>query len=692
MMKSENKTGNIEILAPCGSYDSIVAAVRKGADAVYIGSLKFSARAYAANFDDEQLKKAVSYCHLHSVKVHMAINTLLSDNELSQALETAKIACDAGVDAFIVQDLGLACLLKQMFPDIVLHASTQMTIHTPGGANTAHSLGFERVVLAREMNKSEIEQVVSACPAETEVFVHGALCMCVSGQCYLSAMIGGRSGNRGRCAQPCRLPFKVNGGSGHDLSLKDNCIIDKMCELEKMGVTSAKIEGRMKRPEYTAMAVSACRHSADSGHADENDIERLKAVFSRSGFTDGYYTGKTGKTMFGVRSKDDVVSATDKMLADIRREYKDEVQNNSTDITLTVKTAVPAVLTASSHGYCVKIEGDVPEYASKTPLSEDKAKEQLCKTGGTSFFIRNINIDIEQGLTLPLSALNRMRRQALQMLEEKITEVKPYEYCNSEIPPVIPYKRQNKPVFRASFRNCDIPDIFKKCEYVYVPLMSEISQIKSLLNRGFNVAAEIPRMMFGTEEKIKQVLISLKKLGIKDVYCNNIGAVSLAKELSLNIHGGFALNVFNSQAAGVYEQLGARDIEVSFELKAEQIKKMGGNVKRGIVGYGYLPLMIMRNCPNKNGYGCKKCGGRSTITDRMGNKFTLMCINGCTELFNYVPLVLSDKQEKFRNVDFMNLRFTYETPQECERVFKAYLNGEKPVGECTAGLYFRGVE
>ena len=692
MMKIENNNGNIEILAPCGSYDSIIAAVRKGADAVYIGSLKFSARAYAANFDNEQLKQAVSYCHLHSVKVHMAVNTLLKDNELEQALYTVKKACDAGVDAFIVQDLGLASLLKQMFPEIVLHASTQMTIHTPNGANMAHSLGFERVVLAREMNKTEIEQVVIACPAETEVFVHGALCMCVSGQCYLSAMIGGRSGNRGRCAQPCRLPFKVNGGSGNDLSLKDNCIIDKLSQLEKMGVTSAKIEGRMKRPEYVAMAAAACRKSADSGNADENDIERLKAVFSRSGFTDGYYTGKTGKTMFGIRSKDDVVSATDKMLADIRREYKDEVQTNPTDITLTVKSAVPAVLTAESRGYCVNIEGDIPEYASKTPLSADKAEEQLCKTGGTSFFIRNINIDIEQGLTLPLSALNRMRRQALQMLEEKITEVKPYKYCEIEQKSVIPYKRRSKPVFRASFRSCDIPDIFKKCEYVYVPLLTDISQLESLKNRGFNVAAEIPRMMFGTEDKIKQALTEVKKIGIEDVYCNNIAAVSLAKKAGLNIHGGFALNVFNSQTADVYEKMGAADIEVSFELKAEQINKMGGTVKRGIVGYGYLPLMIMRNCPNKNGYGCKKCGGRSTITDRKGNRFTLMCINGCTELLNYVPLVLSDKQDKFRNIDFLNLRFTYETPQECERVFKAYLNGEKPVSECTAGLYFRGVE
>ncbi|MEE3450446.1 MAG: DUF3656 domain-containing protein [Acutalibacteraceae bacterium] len=692
MMKIENKTGNIEILAPCGSYDSIIAAVRKGADAVYIGSLNFSARAYAANFDDEQLKKAVEYCHLHGVKVHMALNTLLSDSELSEALKIAKKACVIGVDAFIVQDLGLAKLLRQMYPDIVLHASTQMTVHTPSGANMAYSLGFERVVLAREMNRSEIEQVVSSCPAETEVFVHGALCMCVSGQCYLSAMIGGRSGNRGRCAQPCRLPFKVSGGSGYDLSLKDNCIIDKLSQLHSIGVTSAKIEGRMKRPEYAAMAVSACKNSADRGYAENEDIERLKAVFSRSGFTDGYYTGKTGKTMFGVRSKDDVISATDKVLADIRREYKDEIQTNPVDFTLTVRSGVPAVLTARSHGYFASVEGDIPQQASKTPLSADKAKEQLCKTGGTSFYTNSTEIDIEHGLTLPLSSVNRMRREALQMLENQITQVKPHTYADINIMPVMPYKRQKQPAYRASFRNCDIPDIFKECEYVYVPITSDRSKLQSLIERGFNVAAEIPRIMFGAEERIDKALQEVRRLGITDVYCNNIGAVALARKHGFNIHGGFALNVFNSQTAAVYEELGAKDIEASIELKAEQINKLGGTIKRGIVGYGCIPLMIMRNCPNKNGYGCKRCGGRSTITDRKGNKFTLMCSGGCTELFNYVPLVLSDKQEKFKNIDFIDLRFTYESQQECERVYKAYLNGEKPNNDCTAGLYFRGVE
>ncbi|MBQ5566053.1 MAG: U32 family peptidase, partial [Clostridia bacterium] len=290
-----DKNKSIEILAPSGSYESLEAAVRQGADAVYIGSLQFSARAYAANFDSEQLKKAVRYCRLHGVKIHMAINTLISDSEMSAALNTAKEAYELGVDAFIIQDLGLAALIKKSCPEIALHASTQMGVHTPGAAKLLYSLGFERVVLAREMNRDEIKEVADSCPIETEVFVHGALCMCMSGQCYLSAMIGGRSGNRGRCAQPCRLPFKVPNGTGHDLSLKDNCIIDELSKLSEMGVTSAKIEGRMKRPEYVGAAAAACRHSADCGHADSAEIEQLRAVFSRIGFTNGYYCGKLGR-------------------------------------------------------------------------------------------------------------------------------------------------------------------------------------------------------------------------------------------------------------------------------------------------------------------------------------------------------------------------------------------------------------
>ena len=687
-----DKNKSIEILAPCGSYDSVEAAVRQGADAVYIGFLQFSARAYGENFDGEALKKTVRYCHLHGVKVHLALNTLISDDELPDAIEVAKEAYLSGVDAFIIQDLGLAELIKNACPDIALHASTQMTVHTSEAARLLYGLGFERVVLAREMNRSEIEAVVKSCPVETEVFVHGALCMCVSGQCYLSAMIGCRSGNRGRCAQPCRLPFAVENGTGHDLSLKDNCIINELSELAEIGVTSAKIEGRMKRPEYVAAAAAACRHSADNGFADKDELDRLRAVFSRSGFTDGYYFGRLGKEMFGTRSKDDVVSATEKVFSEIRREYKDEVQTNPVDFTLTVFDGAPAMLTAECGSHTVCIDGEIPEYARNLPLSEEKAKAQLSKTGGTAFRVRNVTVQIGEGLTVPISSLNLMRREALNQLESLLTKVPERSYTAPGNLRPIPHRRQNKMQYRASFRSCDIPYCFKQCELVYVPLFSDIDDIRGLSERGFNAAVEIPRVIFGLEEKVKSALLAVHDIGINDVYCNNIGAVALARNLGFTVHGGFALNIFNTKSVEFYKKLGVSDTELSIELTASQINRIGGNGKIGAVGYGYLPLMITRNCPNKNGNGCGKCGGKSTITDRKGSVFTLMCHSGCTELLNCNPLIMSDKQDQFKNIDFMTLKFTYESREECERIFRNYINKEKPRGEYTRGLYFRGVE
>ena len=683
---------SIEILAPCGSLESVAAAVRQGADAVYIGSLRFSARAYAKNFDGGDLKKAIDYCHLHGVKAHVTLNTLVSDEEMPIAVQTAKEAYFAGADAFIVQDWGLAEIIKAAMPDIDLHASTQMSVHTPHGAKILYENGFDRVVLSREMSRDEIAEVVNACGIETEVFVHGALCMCVSGQCYLSAMIGGRSGNRGRCAQPCRLPFKVRGGTGYDLSLKDNCILNELSELSKIGVTSAKIEGRMKRPEYTAMASAVARHAVDNGKADKAETDRLRAVFSRSGFTSGYYYGKTGRNMFGTRSKDDVVSATESVLADIRAEYKDEVRTNAVSFTLDVHKDSPALLTARCADITVKSEGATPEPAGNVPLSAERAETQLAKTGGTSFYAESIEVNIDDGLTLPISSLNAMRRDALAKLEKAITAVPERRYIEPVYKTSSAVHRAETGRYRAHFRSCDIPDAFRECELIYVPLFSKTEEIVKLLRRGFNVGAEIPRVFFGLENKVQKKLDELKNAGMTDVYCNNIGAVSLAKESGMTIHGGFGLNVFNSYSLDFIGKTGVTDTELSIELTAGMIDRIYGNIGTGIVGYGYLPLMITRNCPNKNGHGCKACHGKSTITDRKGNEFTLMCGSGCTEMLNCTPLVLSDKQESFTGVDFMSFHFTFETNEQCTEILNNYINKSRPQGQYTRGLYFRGVE
>ena len=686
------KNNSIEILAPCGSPDALTAAVRRGADAVYLGLDRFSARAYAGNFSDDELKYAVRYCRLHGVKVHTAVNTLVTDDELPGALEAAVGAYLAGVDAFIVQDLGLAALIKKACPDAELHASTQLTVHTPFGAKFLYSKGFDRVVLAREMSRGEIAEVVKSCPVQTEVFVHGALCMCVSGQCYLSAMLGGRSGNRGRCAQPCRLPFSVEGGTGHDLSLKDNCIIASLPELQRLGVTSAKIEGRMKRPEYVAAAVAACRSAADSGKADEDQLAALRSVFSRSGFTDGYYTARRGRAMFGTRRKEDVTSASSALLSELRASYKDEVRSRTVSFTFTLREGEPAKLEAKSGESSVRVLGKEPERALKVALSEENARARLMKTGGTAFSAGEIAVSVGEGLTLPASELNAMRREALEALTQALSEPPKRERTDVTVPKAAPHRRSGEPALRASFLRCDIPEEFKACELLFVPLFSPLEDILRLKESGFRVGVSVPRAVFGAEEKVEGALRELSQSGIFDVLCGNIGTAALAVSLGMRVHGSFSLNVFNTQSLAFLEEMGLTDAELSFELTAKQINRIGGTLRRGIVGYGRLPLMIMRNCPNKNGAGCKKCGGRSTITDRRGKTFTLMCDGGCTELLNGDALVLSDKTDDFPGADFITLRFTDESPLECVRVLNAYRAAEKPSGTFTRGLYYRGVE
>ena len=311
----------IEILAPAGSVESLTAAVRCGANAVYLGTKNFNARRNADNFDGSALKSAVEYCHQRNVKVYLTANTLVADDEMSSAYNTIKTALEYGVDAFIVQDLGVAKMIRQCFPSARLHASTQCSVNTPDGVNALKELGFKRIVVPREMSLDEIKEIREKTDVELEMFVHGALCMCVSGQCYMSAMLGGRSGNRGLCAQPCRLSFSADNSGSFDLSLKDLSLIDKIKEIESAGIISLKIEGRMKRPEYVAAAVTACKNAV-CGNYSARDEKILKSVFSRSGFTDGYFTGKR-QDMFGTRQKEDVVSAKD-VLKELSHLYDNE--------------------------------------------------------------------------------------------------------------------------------------------------------------------------------------------------------------------------------------------------------------------------------------------------------------------------------------------------------------------------------
>lgn len=690
----QNTQKRIEILAPAGGYDSLVAAVRSGADAVYLGEKSFSARTSAKNFDDDELKKAVAYCHIHGVKVYVTINTLIFDDEFEQLKSAIISAANADADALIVQNQGVARLAKKLAPKLPLHASTQMSVHTASGVRALYEMGFKRVVLSREMSKEEIRKCAEI-PIELEVFVHGALCMSVSGQCYFSAMLGGRSGNRGACAQTCRLPFSVGKNKdGYALSLKDNSLINNIGELEEIGVTSAKIEGRMKRPEYVSAAVRACREQRDFGFVSDETAQTLRGVFSRTGFTDGYFTGKLGKEMFGTRTKSDVVSADEKLFSSIRQTYKDEIQNILISGKFTARLGENPVLEISDGEHTVIKKAELLcEKAIKTPLDSERCKSQLTKTGGTAYKFEKLEVCIDDNISLPLSALNSLRREVLATLDEKRSKVHNYTINNVEIfKDIQPFEGKKRAV-RARTAGTKIGNGFKECELVFVPLFSDIREIKRLKNEGFKIGVEIPRGMFGREKQIETALNNVKAIGINDVLCHNIGALYQAKALGMTLHGGFGLNLVNTYDLLWAQEYGLKSVELSFELTFERINRLGATIDRGIISYGYLPLMLCRNCPNKSGgIDCKTCKNQSKMQDRKGKRFYLKCNGCCTEVLNCVPLFIADEEISKLSTSFNVLRFTVENYVENVENIKDFNGFSMLKDKFTRGLYKRGVE
>lgn len=684
----------IEVLAPAGSPETLLAAVRAGANAVYLGGSAFSARANAQNFDNDALKAAVEYCHVRGVKVYLAVNTLLLQNELQQALSFIQYACALPVDAVLVQDTGLLSLVRKCAPDLRLHASTQMSIHTPAGAAALYEAGIRRVVLSRELSLTEIREIFAAAPVELEVFVHGALCMSVSGQCYFSSVLGSRSGNRGLCAQPCRLPFSAQGGTGHDLSLKDLSMITRIGDLADCGVTSAKIEGRMKRPEYVAAATAACRKAADGEPVPVALMDNLSAVFSRSGFTTGYLDAQRGREMFGTRTKEDVVGATNAVFAELKELYREERQSVPIEFYIEIIKGEPLTLAVKDReGHAATASGDVPQQAINRAIDEDRCAEQLHKTGGTPFICDKIDYEIEDGLSVPVSAINKLRREVLENLEQQRSHKPPVAFTMCEIPqPGTHHAKSMR--FRARFADAQqVPMLAKECELIYLPLNTDEKQLKKLKESGMRVALEIPRGMFGREKQIKAALKQASTIGIQDVWAGNLGAAAVAKELGMTVHGGFSLNITNTAALQWYSDFGLTDTELSFELTLEQAAAIGGTMPRGLLLYGHLPLMLCRNCPAANSaQGCLNCKTAPVLTDRRGIRFPIQCSGGCSEILNSVPLAFSDRLNEVKNQDFGVLHFTVENSVESEEILRFYLSASKPVGDYTRGLYYRGVE
>lgn len=691
----------MEILAPAGSRESLEAAVRAGADAVYLGASRFSARANARNFDLPALRDAVAYCRARGVRVHLALNTLLLDSELPQALALVQYACSLPVDAVLVQDPGLLRCIRLCAPKLPVHASTQMSLHTPAGVRAVQEAGCVRAVLSRELSLQEIREISDSVPGmELETFVHGALCMSVSGQCYFSSVLGARSGNRGLCAQPCRLPFSVPGGTGHDLSLKDLSMIQRMKDLEQAGVVSAKIEGRMKRPEYVAAAVSACRRAADGQPVPPSLLEDLESVFSRSGFTCGYPDGVRGREMFGIRSKEDVTAATSEVFRRLHALYKEEAARVPLEIRIWVEEGRPVRMEAlDPEGRRAFAEGDPPEKALRVPLTEERCAAQLSKTGGTPFLARTVVCRIGAGLTVPLSLLNRLRRQVLDSLLEQRSRAPslpftPLETILSSLPDPVPRPAGNPLPLRARFYGWDLPEEAKRCQICWLPWETPLSVLLRLQKEGFPVGLELPRGLFGLSRTAARHLREVRKAGVLHVWAGTLDAVQLGKEAGMRVHGGFSLNAVNRHSLAWLREMGLEDTEVSFELTLSQACRLGDSLPRGLVVYGRLPLMLTRNCPAANGpKGCLHCraaGKTPVLTDRKGIRFPVQCTGSCSEVLNSLPLELSDRLGQLEGLHFGTLRFTTETREQAGAILRRYVQGLPPEGEFTRGLYRRG--
>lgn len=686
-----------EILAPAGSFDSLIAAVQCGADAVYLGGKGMNARRSAGNFDAEELRRAVEYCHLRDVKVYQTINIVMFQHETDEAIDTIRQAAEAGVDAVLTQDLAIARMVRECAPSLPIHASTQMSIHNIEGVRLCEELGFSRAVLARELTAGEIAAICAATPLEIEVFVHGALCMSVSGQCYLSSMIGGRSGNRGLCAQPCRLPFSADGGGEYALSLKDLSLADRIGELTRMGVASLKIEGRMKRPEYVAAAVTAVRRAREG---EPVDFETLRSVFSRSGFTKGYFDGKIDRKMFGRRQKEDVTSAAG-VLGELEKLYAKENPLVPVTMGFTAGAGEAVVLTVRDRdGHAVTVTGEAPLLAEKKPTDADRARQNLAKTGGTPYYAEVIDCTIGPGLLVPASALNALRREALEELTARRSAVEPHSFTD-RVPRLAdaPADRR-KPKLRARVSAGQLTRrLAGYCNEFQVPLEEAEDVLASGFVRPDQVIVEIPRILFDGAPKALELLRRAGELGVRRAWCGNLGAVTLAREAGLLPEGGYSLNVTNAYALRECARLGLGACELSFELDLGEARRLDGGLAKGILAYGYLPLMALRNCPIQAAKGCRACRGYESLIDRKGVAFTVDCgahdgrRREVSDLYNSVPLWLADRPEELRGFDFITLYFTRETPGVCERVAAAYAGepGAYQPEARTRGLYYREV-
>jgi len=686
----------IEILAPVGNEEMLRAAVFSGADAVYLGFSGFNARTSANNFNADTLKDAVAFCHARGVAVHVALNTTVYGGELPALEQAIRAVAASGADAVICQDLAVATLIGKIAPQLPRHGSTQMSVHSLQGALELKELGFTRVVLARELSMPEVEHITKHCGIETECFVHGALCMCVSGQCYMSAFLGGRSGNRGSCAGPCRLPFEANAlpegkpGRLHHLSLKDNSVIDKLDKLQALGVASAKIEGRLRTPEYVAAAVSACLAGRE-GRAYDRDL--LKNAFSRSGFTSGYLDGKIDGTMFGVRSEADA-EQTKKTLPMLRELYRRERSRVPVKMKLEIEEGGEKLTVTDADGSKAFAYGDAKPQPARTDPTESLHRS-LAKTGGTPFAVEDQDITVEMDggpWFIPGGAVNELRREALDALLKKREVLRPWPTTDEHVPALPLRTLPSRRTLRARFENWEqVPErALDGIEYLILPIAQADRvprewRAKTLL--------ELPRVMFGKlEEDTARRIAATQDAGFAGYEVSNIAHLRLCRGLPMS--GSFGLNITNQLAAQFYADNGLGSMLILPEVKDSDISTIapthnGRPVPTGVLVYGHMPLMVTRACPLQNIHDCAHCDKTGVLTDRKAKKFPVRCGLGVRTIYNPVPIYMGDKPGAL-TVDYGVAYFTLESREETAKILEMIRTHAPFEGDFTRGLYFKG--
>lgn len=670
--KTEYKTDKRlpELLAPAGSLDALKAAIAGGADAVYFGGGDFNARINAKNFTNEELKQAIELLHSCGRKAYITLNTLVHDRELNDYLRFAEFVYQAGADALIVADIGGADAIHRHLPRLELHASTQMSGHNLAEAELLARHGFSRMVCARELPKDDIEYLVKNSPIEIEMFTHGALCVCHSGQCLFSSLVGGRSGNRGECAQPCRLPYTDESGrQSYPLSLKDLSLANHITELIDCGVHSLKIEGRMKSPEYVFGVVRAFRTLLDEGrNATAAELSDLAKIFSRGGFTQGYYERKINPSMLGIRSDEEKsVSKT----ALYSSEKIDEITPQKTKINAFARIYLdrPIELTLSCGEIEITAYGQTPEKAINAPLSPENIQKNLTKFGATNFELENFTLQYDDTVMLPLSALNELRRNACQMLENALksesVERKGFEKYISNAP-----KNAKKNLRTARFyRSEQISDLAHGYfDIIYLPL------------QGFNGECDgiiLPPVILDSElEKADKMLANAKEKGAKYAVVGNLGALELAQKHGFIIHGDFRFNVYNNESVAKLEDIGVESIIVSPELTLPQIRGIEGDI--AAIVYGRIPLMLLEKCVSKEITTCENCEkGQTSITDRRGVTFPILReFEHRNVIYNSAPTYMADRETDLKSAKVTNRHFIFstESANEVDEVINAYKN------------------